>query len=120
MTEVTMPAEGTPTHEHALHANVLTSLDAIVMAVAGSAPAYSLAATTAALVAAAGLGSPAALLWCGLPMLGIAFAFTYLGRADVNAGASYSWVGRALHPALGFISGWALVVSATIFMVARE
>lgn len=105
-------------HAHTLHGNVLSSLDSIVMAVAGSAPAYSLAATTAALVAIAGLASPAALLWCGLPMLGIAWAFSYLGRADVNAGASYSWVGRALHPALGYLSGWALVVSATIFMVA--
>lgn len=51
-------------------------------------------------------------------MLGIALAFSYLGRIDVNAGASYSWVGRTLHPFLGFISGWALVISATIFMVA--
>jgi amino acid transporter len=51
-------------------------------------------------------------------MLGIAWAFNYLGRADVNAGASYSWVARALHPSLGFLSGWSLVVSATIFMVA--
>jgi amino acid transporter len=107
-----------PPAENGLHGNVLTALDAVVMAVAGSAPAYSLAATTAALVAAAGLASPAALLWCGIPMLGIAWAFSYLGRADVNAGASYSWVGRVLHPALGYLSGWALVVSATIFMVA--
>jgi amino acid transporter len=107
-----------PDQEHSLHGNVLNSLDSIVMAVAGSAPAYSLAATTATLVAVAGLASPAALLWCGLPMLGIAWAFSYLGRADVNAGASYSWVGRALHPSLGYLSGWALVVSATIFMVA--
>ncbi|MEO6822567.1 MAG: APC family permease [Candidatus Nanopelagicales bacterium] len=88
------------------------------MAVAGSAPAYSIAATTAVLIAAAGLASPAALLWCGIPMLGIAWAFSYLGRADVNAGAAYAWVGRALHPILGFLCGWALVVSATIFMVA--
>jgi amino acid transporter len=87
------------------------------MAVAGSAPAYSIAATTAALIGVAGLVSPAALLYCAIPMLGIAWAFNYLGRADVNAGAAYSWVARALHPSLGFISGWALVVSATIFMV---
>jgi amino acid transporter len=107
-----------PADEHHLHGNVLSALDAVVMAVAGSAPAYSIAATTAVLVGAAGLASPAALLWCGIPMLGIAWAFSYLGRADVNAGASYSWVGRALHPALGYLSGWALVVSATIFMVA--
>jgi amino acid transporter len=93
-------------------------VDTVVMAVAGSAPAYSLAATTAVLVGAVGLASPAALLYCAIPMLGIALAFSYLGRIDVNAGASYSWVGRTLHPFLGFLSGWALVISATIFMVA--
>src|SRR4029453_201994 len=76
------------------------------------------AATTAVLISVVGLASPAALLYSAIPMLGIAWAFNYLGRADVNAGASYSWVGRALHPALGFLSGWALVVSATVFMVA--
>ena len=103
---------------HELRADGITAAGSIVMAVAGSAPAYSIAATTAVLIAAAGLASPAALLYCGLPMLGIAWAFSYLGRADVNAGAAYSWVGRALHPLLGFFAGWALVVSATIFMVA--
>ncbi|MGW3146026.1 APC family permease [Streptomyces sp. NPDC001177] len=101
-----------------LQANALGTFDTVVMAVAGSAPAYSLAATTAVLVGAVGLASPAALLYCAIPMLGIALAFSYLGRIDVNAGASYSWVGRTLHPFLGFVSGWALVVSATIFMVA--
>ncbi|MFI6932063.1 APC family permease [Streptomyces sp. NPDC050287] len=101
-----------------LQANALGMVDTVVMAVAGSAPAYSLAATTAVLVGAVGLASPAALLYCAIPMLGIALAFSYLGRIDVNAGASYSWVGRTLHPFLGFISGWALVISATIFMVA--
>jgi len=103
---------------HELRADGITAAGSIVMAVAGSAPAYSIAATTAVLIAAAGVAGPAALLWCGIPMLGIAWAFSYLGRADVNAGAAYSWVGRALTPILGFFAGWALVVSATIFMVA--
>ncbi|MGV9253142.1 APC family permease [Streptomyces sp. NPDC003697] len=101
-----------------LQAGALGTFDTVVMAVAGSAPAYSLAATTAVLVGSVGLASPAALLYCLIPMLGIALAFGYLSRIDVNAGASYSWVGRTLHPFLGFLSGWALVVSATIFMVA--
>ncbi|GAA3866637.1 APC family permease [Leifsonia kafniensis] len=117
-TDVTKPNNSRPEPEHQLQADGVTAAGSIVMAVAGSAPAYSIAATTATLVAVAGLASPAALLWCALPMLGIAWAFAYLGRADVNAGAAYSWVGRALHPILGFLSGWALVVSATIFMVA--
>jgi amino acid transporter len=104
--------------ERGLRQGALSGFDSVIMAIAGNAPAYSIAATTAVLISVVGLASPAALLYSAIPMLGIAWAFNYLGRADVNAGASYSWVGRALHPALGFLSGWALVVSATIFMVA--
>ena len=86
-----------------LQPNVLGTFDTIVMAVAGSAPAYSIAATTAVLVASVGLAGPAALLYCAIPMLGIVLAFGRLGRIDVNAGASYSWVGRTVHPFLGFL-----------------
>lgn len=112
------PATVAIAEHHELKKDGVNAAGSVVMAVAGSAPAYSIAATTALLIGAAGLASPAALLWCGIPMLGIAWAFAYLGRSDVNAGASYSWVGRALHPILGFLSGWSLVISATIFMVA--
>jgi len=101
-----------------LRGNVLSLFDSVVMAVAGSAPAYSIAGTTAVLIAAVGLAGPSALLWCGIPMLGIAWAFSYLNRLESNAGASYAWVGRVLHPSLGFIAGWSVVISATIFMVA--
>ena len=69
---------------HQLQADGVSPAGAIVMAVAGSAPAYSIAATTATLVGVAGLGAPGALLWAGLPMLGIAWAFLYLGRVDVQ------------------------------------
>jgi len=51
-------------------------------------------------------------------MLGIAIAYHHLNKMGANAGAAYSWVGRVIHPGLGFLTGWALVVSATIFMVA--
>lgn len=101
-----------------LRANVLGLFDSVVMAVAGSAPAYTIAATTGTLIVAVGFAGPASLLYCGIPMLGIAWAFSYLNRLESNAGASYAWVGRVLHPALGFIAGWSLVISATIFMVA--
>ncbi|OYV60031.1 MAG: amino acid permease [Actinobacteria bacterium 21-73-9] len=106
-----------PAHEHSLKAGVLGLFDSVIMGVAGVAPAYSIAGTTAVLFGAVGFGGPAALLYCGVAMFGIVFAFSYLGRVETNAGASYSWVRRALHPALGYLSGWALVVSALIFMV---
>jgi amino acid transporter len=104
--------------EHRLREDVLGFFDSIVMAVAGSAPAYSIAATTAVLAGSVAFAGPASLIYCGIPMLGIAWAFSYLNRVEKNAGAAYAWVGRVLHPLLGFFSGWSLVVSATIFMVA--
>ncbi|NNN02049.1 MAG: APC family permease [Acidimicrobiaceae bacterium] len=87
------------------------------MGVAGSAPAYSIAATTFALFGAVLYGGAAALLYCGFFMFGIVFAFKYLSKNDSHAGASYSWVRRALHPVLGYLAGWAVVISAMIFMV---
>ncbi len=104
-------------HEHKLRANVLGLFDSAIMGIAGSAPGYSIAATTTALFGAVLYGGPAALLYCGFFMFGIVFAFSYLSKDDSHAGAAYSWVRRALHPVLGYLSGWALVVSALIFMV---
>ena len=104
--------------EHGLAPNVLGLFESSIMGVAGSAPAYSIAATTAALFAAVGLGGPAALLYCGIAMFGIVIAFNTLNRTEANAGATYAWVRRGLHPALGYICGWSLIVCSTIFMVA--
>lgn len=103
---------------HRLRRGALSLFDSSVMGVAGVAPAYSIAASTATLIGAVALGGPAALLYCGIAMFGIVWAFNYLGRSEANAGATYAWVRRALHPVLGYIAGWCLVVSALIFMVA--
>ena len=108
----------TQNQEHKLAPNVLGLFESSIMGVAGSAPAYSIAATTAALFAAVGLGGPAALLYCGIAMFGIVFAFNTLNRTEANSGASYAWVRRGLHPALGYIAGWSLIVCSSIFMVA--
>jgi amino acid permease len=104
--------------EHSLRKGALGLLDSAVMAIAGSAPAYSITASTAALVAAVGIAGPAALLIAFLPMIGITIAFSYLNLWRSDAGAAYAWVGRAIHPALGFIAGWALLSLSTIFMSA--
>ena len=108
----------TPSTSHeGLRAGSLSLFESSIMALAGSAPAYSIAASIPLLIGTVGLGAPAALLYCGVAMFGIVFAFNFLGRTEANAGASYSWVRRALHPALGFLSGWAMLVSTMIFVV---
>ena len=104
--------------EGSLKKGALSFLDALAMAIAGSAPAYAITVTTAVLVAAAGVAGPAALWIAALPMVGITIAFAYLNRWRPDAGAAYVWVGRAMHPALGFLAGWALLSLSTIFNVA--
>jgi amino acid transporter len=106
-----------PSGENDLRHGVLGLFDSVIMGVAGSAPGYSIAATTAVLFVTVLYGGAAALLYCGIFMFGIVFAFSYQSRDDSHAGAAYSWVRRAIHPVLGYLSGWALIVSALIFMV---
>jgi amino acid transporter len=101
-----------------LKQNALSIVDTITLAVAGTAPSYSLNATTAALIAAVGLASPGALLYGAIPMFGIAFAFMHLNRWRADAGAAYAWVGRSLNPQLGFLCAWTFLTLSTAFMVA--
>ena len=90
----------------------------VVMGVAGTAPAFSVAATTATLVAAVGILSAGSLLYCGLIMFGVTFAFMHLNRVITNAGASYAWVGEVFGPFFGFVAGWSLLVASAVFMVS--
>ena len=101
-----------------LAANALGLGESMVMGIAGTAPAFSAAATTATLIAAVGVLSPASLFYCGLIMFGVTLAFKQLNRVDPNAGASYAWVEKAFGPVLGFLAGWSLLVATALFMVS--
>jgi amino acid transporter len=101
-----------------LRADALGLAESVIMGIAGSGPAYSVAASTATLVGAVGVLAPASLLYCGLIMFGIVFAFRHLNRVAANAGASYAWVAAIFSPVLGFFAGWALIISSVVFMVS--
>ena len=104
--------------EPGLRKDALGLVHAVAIGVAGTAPAYTIAASTAALVGAVGALAPASLLYCSLIMAGITFAFVHLNRVDPDSGASYAWVGRVLHPGLGFLCGWTVLVSSVLFTVS--
>jgi amino acid transporter len=100
-----------------LQRNAISTLEATLISVAGTAPANTLATSTSALIAAVGLAGPGALLFGAIPMFGIALAYFYLNAWRSDAGAAYSWVGRALNPTIGFFAGWAMLVAQVLFMV---
>jgi amino acid transporter len=85
---------------------------------ASSAPAASVALTLAALAAATAYGSGPVIILTAIPMLIIANAYRRLNLWDANCGASYEWVGRAISPYLGFLTGWLMVAGYIIATVS--
>jgi amino acid transporter len=95
-------------------------LSNIVIGVASTAPAYSLAATLGFVVAVKGVGvhAPAVLLVSFIPMLLVASAYKYFNRADPDAGTTFAWVTRAMGPVAGWMNGWAIFLADIIVMAS--
>jgi amino acid transporter len=102
-----------PTHK-GLKANALNLGDVVIMALASSGPTQSIAVSLAALLAAVGTHTLAPILICFIPMIGIAWGYQRLNAWQPSAGATYSWVGRALNPHAGFFIGWIMLMYYTI------
>src|ERR1700722_8585724 len=103
-----------------LKKNAIGYLSNLVIGVASTAPAYSLAATLGFIVAVTGVGvhAPAVLLVSFIPMLLIAAAYKYLNRADPDSGTTFAWTTRALGPGTGWVNGWAIFLSDVLVMAS--
>jgi amino acid transporter len=104
--------------KRSLAGNSLGAFESAVMGIAGTAPAFSVAVTTATIVASVGVLSVASIFYCGLIMFGIMLAFIHLRKIAPHAGAAYAWVGRVFGRKWGFFAGWGLLVSSIFFMVS--
>jgi amino acid transporter len=90
--------------------------DALVIGLASTSPAYSLAAVLGPVVALVGVHAPGVLLASFVPMLLIAGAFAALNRVDPDCGTTFSWVTRALGPWAGWIGGWAITMTGVLVL----
>jgi amino acid transporter len=90
-----------------------------IIGMASSAPAATVGLSLAALAAATAYGSGPILVLTAIPMLIIANAYRRCNMWNANCGASFEWVGRAISPYLGFLTGWLMVVAYIIGTVAE-
>ncbi len=104
--------------ERRLAGGALGTFESAIMGIAGTAPAFSVAVTTAAIVASVGVLSAGSILYCGLIMFGIMLAFIHLSKITPHAGAAYAWVGHVFGRKWGFFAGWGLLVASIFFMVS--
>ena len=106
----------TVTEEPTLRPDAVGFLDALVIGLASTSPAYSLAAVLGPIVALVGVHAPGVLLASFVPMLLIAGAFAALNRADPDCGTTFSWVTRAMGPWAGWIGGWAITMTGVLVL----
>jgi amino acid transporter len=116
MTEPTATAlPGTaPTPPTRLEPDAIGVAQDTVIGMASSAPAAVVAISLAGLAAASAYGGGPVLLISAIPMLVIANAYRRLNMWNANSGASFEWVGRAINPYLGFLTGWLMIVGFVV------
>jgi amino acid transporter len=108
-----------PAPEARLEPNAIGVAQDVVIGMASSAPAATVGLSLAALAAATAYASGLILLLTAIPMLIIANAYRRCNMWNANCGASFEWVGRAIDPYLGFLTGWLMVVAYIIGTVAE-
>jgi len=106
--------------EKGLKANALGFVSSVVIGVASTAPAYSLAATLGFVTAIVGIGyqAPVVMVIAFIPMLLIALSFKYLNQADPDCGTTFSWCTRAFGPITGWLGGWGVIYADVLVMAS--
>ncbi len=99
-----------------LKRDAISFLSNLVIGIASAAPAYSLASALGSIAGIAAFATPAVMAIAFIPMLLIATAYYYLNRADPDCGTTFSWVTRAMGPHMGWIGGWAVLVTNILVM----
>ncbi|MGW7380215.1 amino acid permease [Streptomyces sp. NPDC054794] len=88
----------------------------VVIGLASTAPAYSMAATLGIIVAAVGLQAPIVTMLSFIPMLLIAYAFRELNASNADCGTTFTWATRAFGPRTGWMGGWGIIVANILVM----
>src|SRR3974377_1500693 len=116
-----VPLHATRSHggvgEKGLKGGALGLISSVVVGVASTAPAYSLAATLGFVVIAInGLGAPIITILAFIPMLLISFAYKELNYADPDCGTTFTWGTKAFGPKTGWMGGWGIIAADVIVM----
>ena len=104
-----------------LKGGALGLVSSVVVGMASTAPAYSLAASLGLIVASggallAGVKAPAIILLAFVPMWMIAVAYQELNKAEPDCGTTFTWASRAFGPLVGWMGGWGIVAADVIVM----
>jgi len=104
--------------EKGLKSGALGLISNIVIGVASTAPAYSLAATLGAIVVLVGLKAPLVAVLAFVPMLLVSIGYSELNKADPDCGTTFTWGTRTFGPKTGWMGGWGIIASDILVMAS--
>src|SRR6516165_11663270 len=81
-----------------LKSGALGLVSSVVMGVASTAPAYSLAATLLFVVVLVGVKAPAVAVLAFVPILFCSIGYSEMNKADPDCGTTFTWATRAFNP----------------------
>ncbi len=108
-----------------LKGGALGLLGSIVMGIASTAPAYSLAASLGYVVIVAntdgpegivGVKAPLIMVLAFIPMYCIAVGYSELNKAEPDCGTTFTWAARAFGTKTGWLGGWGIIAADVIVM----
>jgi amino acid transporter len=101
-----------------LKGGALGLVSSVVMGVASTAPAYSLAATLAGVVILVKFHAPLVAVLAFVPMLLTSIGYSELNKADPDCGTTFTWATRAFGPRTGWAGGWGIVAADILVMAS--
>jgi amino acid transporter len=92
---------------------------AVVVGVASTAPAYSLAATLGFIVFFVGVQAPVVAILAFIPMWMISVGYSEINKQDPDCGTSFTWATRMFGPRVGwYAGGWGIIASDVLIMAS--
>ncbi len=112
----TATTSGDEVHDKGLKPGTIGLLSSVVIGLASTAPAYSLAATLGFVTVAVGLQGPAIMILAFVPMLFIAVSYQELNKVIPDCGTTFTWAAKAFGPRTGWMGGWGIIAADIIVM----
>src|SRR3954451_14064919 len=117
-----VPERGSGSGEKGLKGGSLGLLSSVVVGIASTAPAYSLAASLGYVVLTengdgiVGTKAPLIMVIAFIPMYFIAVAYAELNKAIPDCGTTFTWAAKAVGTRIGWMGGWGIIAADVIVM----
>jgi len=101
-----------------LKGGALGLASSIVIGVASTAPAYSLAATLGFVVLLAGTQSVIVSILAFVPIFLVSLGYKELNRREPDCGTTFTWATKAFGPKMGWLGGWGIIAADVLVMAS--